>query len=222
MLDRSHLVRALFNGVAVVISILLAFAIDAAWDSRTDRLAEAAAMDGIREELEANLIEMDRLMSEYQQADTRLREFFTAAVPESEEEANKAVRLLVGGLLVGDLLDPSTGTLEMLLNSGNFGLLSKPEFRASLWIWKTQLEDLEDETAIVVGNVQYNRRLLGRLGARGLNHALRPSRQEQFRQLRASQDLSAQAQTVLVDRGTYQRELAALRSTTAELLEMLN
>jgi hypothetical protein len=97
-------------------------------------------------------------------------------------------------------------------------LLSDPELQALLWTWKTQVEDLEDETTGMQENVRDNRFLIGRLGARGINSSLRPSKREQFNQARSSQELSTQAQTVLVTRGSYQRELQALRATTELVL----
>jgi hypothetical protein len=151
---------------------------------------EVAAIDGIRQEFEANLVQIDELLAEHSDADADLIAFFDAPTPQSEADAESAVGDLIAGLLVGDLLDPSTGTLEMLLNSGRLHLLSDPELQALLWTWKTQVEDLEDETTGMQENVRDNRFLLGRLGARGINNSLRPSKREQFNQARSSQELS--------------------------------
>ena len=222
MSRRSELIRALVSGVGIVTSILLAFAIEASWDARAERIAERSVLEGIRVDLEANLIRIDELMSEHQRADTALVRFFDSPGPESEEDANTAVIRLVYGLLSGDLFDPVTGTLEMLLSSGNLGLISDSDLRSRLWVWKAQVEDLEDDAVGLQTNVRDNRHLLGRLGARGLDRGLRPSRREQYRRLRSSPELSVQAYTVLVDREMYQEELLALRETTELLLEALD
>jgi len=99
---------------------------------------EVAAIDGIRQEFEANLVQIDELLAEHSDADADLVAFFDAPTPQSEADAESAVGDLIAGLLVGDLLDPSTGTLEMLLNSGRLHLLSDPELQALLWTWKTR------------------------------------------------------------------------------------
>ena len=56
MSSQSDLTRALSTGIGIVVSILFAFAIDASWDARSERLAEEAMIDGLREEFEANLV----------------------------------------------------------------------------------------------------------------------------------------------------------------------
>lgn len=222
MSSRGELERTLISGVGIVISILLAFAIDASWDARAVRLAEEAVIDGMRGEFEANLVHIDDLLAEHRWADSILIAFFDAPSPESESEAEPWVRSISAGLLVGDLLDPSTGTLEMLLNSGRLDLISDPALRTLLWEWKRQVEDLEDDVAGMQSNVRDNRLLLGRLGVRGINADLLPSWREQFNRLRSSQELSAQARTVLVDRGFYQDELTTLRATTVLALARLD
>ncbi len=222
MSNKSDVVRNAISGAGIVISILLAFAIEASWDARTERLMEAAVIEGIREEFGVNLVLIDELLVEHRGANTTLIAFFAAPIPDSELDAESLVGDLTAGLLVGDLLDPSTGTLEMLVNSGRLDLISDPALRALLWTWKRQAEDLEDDTAGMQSNVRDNRLLLGRLGVRGINTDLLPSWREQFDRLRSSQELSAQARTVLVDRRFYQEELSTLRATTELVLAQLD
>ena len=46
--------RVTVEALAVVLSILLAFAIDAAWDARNDRASEIASLQSLVAELDAN------------------------------------------------------------------------------------------------------------------------------------------------------------------------
>ena len=218
---KSEIGRAALGGAGIVISILLAFAIDAGWGERSQRLAEEAAINGIREEFESNLELIDDLVAEHQWADSTLISFFAASRPETESEAESVVGSLTAGLLVGDLLDPSMGTLEMLLNSGQLNLISDSDLRALLWEWKRQVEDLEDDAPGLHSNARDNRLLLGRLGVRGITDELLPSWRVQFDRLRSSQELSAQARTAVVNRRSYQEELNALRVTTEQVLDRL-
>ena len=216
-----EIARALASGMGIVVSILLAFAIDAAWDARSERLVERATVDGIRKEFETNLQRLDELLVEHSGADTDLLGLLDTTIPDSEDDTEAEVDRLVRGLLVGDLFDPSTGTLEMLLNSGRMDLISDPDLRALLWTWKMQLTDVEDEAGMIESNVHEGRRILSRLGARGLNPDLRPSWREQLARLRSSPELSAQARTVLIDRGNYQSELETLKATTLLVLDAI-
>jgi hypothetical protein len=220
--NKKDVVGTAISGIGIIISILLAFAIDASWDAWTEGLVEEAVIEGIREEFETNLVLIDELLVEHRWADTALVAFFAAPTPDSEIEAESVVGDLTAGLLVGDLLDPSTGTLEMLVNSGRLDLISDAALRSLLWTWKRQSEDLEDDAAGMQSNVRDNRLLLGRLGVRGINTDLLPSWREQFDRLRSSQELSAQARTVLVDRRLYQAELSTLRATTELVLAQID
>lgn len=218
---KSEIGRAALGGAGIVISILLAFAIDAGWGERSQRLAEKAAINGIREEFESNLEFIDDLVAEHQWADSTLISFFAVSRPETESEAESAVGSLTAGLLVGDLLDPSMGTLEMLLNSGQLNLISDSDLLALLWEWKRLVEDLEDDAPGLYNNARDNRLLLGRLGVRGITDELLPSWRVQFDRLRSSQELSAQARTAVIDRRSYREELNALRVTTELVLDRL-
>lgn len=218
---KSEIGRAALGGAGIVISILLAFAIDAGWGERSQRLAEEAVINGIRDEFESNLEFIDDLVAEHQWADSTLISFFAASRPETESEAESVVESLTAGLLVGDLLDPSMGTLEMLLNSGQLNLISDSDLLALLWEWKRLVEDLEDDAPGLYNNARDNRLLLGRLGVRGITDELLPSWRVQFDRLRSSQELSAQARTAVIDRRSYREELNALRVTTELVLDRL-
>ena len=62
--------RILAEGAVIVVSILLAFAIDAAWDATRDRAAQRATLTDLRGELteslrlatEALIVEVDRVL----------------------------------------------------------------------------------------------------------------------------------------------------------------
>lgn len=145
MSSQRNLTSAFAGGIGIVVSILLAFAIEASWDARFERQAEEAMIDGIREEFAATLVQIVDLLAQHRRANTALVGFLDAPSPSSETDAEAAVNRLIGGLLVGDLLDPSTGTLEMLLASGRLASLSDPNLRALLWTgrpksrtWKTR------------------------------------------------------------------------------------
>ena len=218
MAPQSDLTRTLASGTGIVISILLAFAIDASWEARSDRLAEEAIIEGLRGDFEANLLQIDELWREHLWADTTLARFFDSAVPDSEAEAEDLVQKASLGLQVGSLLDPTMGSLEMLLSSGRAELTSRPDLLAVLWQWKMQVEDLEDDAWALQNNVRDSRLLLGRLGVRGINSDLFPPWREQVGRLRSSPELSSQARTATTNRRGYREELMALRATTELVL----
>ncbi len=221
MSGRNEMGRTLLSGTGIITSILLAFAIDAAWDARSEKLAEADMIESLRDDFVANLASIDDLLREHQWADSTLRAAFEAPQPETDEQAEALVEGFALGMLVGDLIDLRTGTLEMLLNSGRLDLVSDPDLKGLLWSWKSEAEDLSDDNAMLQANARETRAVLGRLGLRGLNPDLRPPWSEQVSRLKSSVEVSVHARTVIVDRLGYQQELMTLRETTELALQRI-
>ena len=146
--------RTIWNGTGIVVSILLAFAIEASWDARSERMEEEAVVEGLREEFEVNLRQLDEMLTEYQRQDSLLRRFFDLATPDTEDEAEREVGRFVLALLWADEFDASTGTLEMMLSAGRLDLISSSELRNVLWTWKKQYEDTQDEALETVADIE--------------------------------------------------------------------
>ena len=222
MASRSDLQRSILNGAGIVLSILLAFAIDASWEARSEHQQEEALMEGLRQEFAVNLEGLDRMVAEFHRQDSLLARFFDMPTPATEEEARREVGRFTLALLWADDFDPSMASLEMILSAGRLDLIFESELGALLWTWKRQFEDTQDDVGAFRLFIQDGRSTLGRLGARGERTDHRPSYREQFDRIRSSQELSALATTVLRDRKEYWSELEALRATTALILETLN
>ena len=62
MSDHRRVTRFVTEGTVIVVSILLAFWIDAWWDSSQARRNEATVLESIRQEAEQNRRELDRLL----------------------------------------------------------------------------------------------------------------------------------------------------------------
>jgi hypothetical protein len=62
MSDTRRTTRLVSEGAVIVVSILLAFWIDAWWDNRQARMTEMTVLESIREEVEENRLELDRLL----------------------------------------------------------------------------------------------------------------------------------------------------------------
>lgn len=221
MSKSGNLMRSMGAGVGIVVSILLAFGIDALWEEKSERAQEEALLGGLRGEFDVNLHRLDQMLAEFHEQDSLLVRFFDLATPDTEQEAEVEVGRTVLALLWAAQFDPSTGTLEMILNAGRLDLFSDPELRDLLWTWKMQVEDLEDDTGGFRYFIEDGRDILARLGARGFDSDLRPPWREQFDRIRSSHEINALAQTVLTDRRSYWRELEVVRATTALVLQAL-
>jgi hypothetical protein len=137
------------ESAAVVLSILLAFAIDAAWDQRQDRVRERTLLRGILADYRAsrtNLAERLDLAERMARNTALLRDLVSRwhgpaplSVPDS----------LILGVLGGPTYEPATNTLDAALGSGEIELIRNDEIRTELATWRrTLLDTSEDELEV--------------------------------------------------------------------------
>jgi len=143
--------RVTVEAVAVVLSILLAFAIDAAWDARNDRASEIASLQSLLAELQANRTVFEVEMARHQALMSDAKALFdisrgTEALPDDD----RAMSLLhQEALLNHTTTDYQSGALSALLASGDLGLLRAQDLKIALAAWPTVVEDaLENERMV--------------------------------------------------------------------------
>lgn len=156
--------RIFAEGLAIVGSILLAFAIQAWWEGAQDRAQEARALESLATDFEANL--------------SSLRA--TIALHEAAMERNWRLSTLdsatLGGLpsdSVGDYLratwmfntfNSQNATVDELIASGNLGVLREPRLRQLLVKWQNGVEDLEENSRLVLSAGESGLRRITELG----------------------------------------------------------
>ena len=128
----------LIEGVAIVISILLAFAIDAWWDERKDRAEEIEILIGLETEF-VDLRERLILWGKFNQTSATLIERFLSDevnsmdLPEVEDVFMRS--------FLANVLDQG-GPLDALLSSGRLEQIGDREIRDRLAKWPDWLEDI--------------------------------------------------------------------------------
>lgn len=124
--------RFLAEGCLIVISILLAFWLQAAWEARQEHQRREGIMLDLREELEFNRSRLARAMAgqnrRVEQIDLLLRELTPSAVGLTKDSL-KALQASVSG---STTYEPATGIANLLLASGDLRLLDNSELRAGL------------------------------------------------------------------------------------------
>jgi len=141
--------RVAVESGAVVLSILLAFSIDASWDQHQDRVRERALLRGILEDFRTsrpNLAERLDLAVRMANNNALLLDLlngWTGPTPLSVPDS------LILGVLGGPTYEPATNTLEAALGSGEIELVRSDEIRAELANWRrTLLDTTEDEVEV--------------------------------------------------------------------------
>lgn len=147
--------RLALEGVVIVFSILLAFALDAWWDQRKHRAEENNQLQALRTELSESLPPLEAILMAIQDIAGKISTLTTLL----EEAAGEPVVIsgeLLGAVITWRTTDVSTSTLDALMASGNLNLLSNVELRAKLAALPATLYDLTEDEKIAQEFVEFH------------------------------------------------------------------
>lgn len=139
--------RLLVEGVVIVASILLAFAIDAWWDDRQDRQAESNQLLSIAAELDSNADRIQEKLDVLAVADDAAREFISWMGPEprpvDQEELTETFRKMysIGAFAL------LRGASERYLSGGRVDAVRHDDVRKAIADWHAAGDDLERQYA---------------------------------------------------------------------------
>ena len=138
--------RTVVEAVAIVISILLAFAIDAWWEEQKERDIEHRTLQALQRDLIASNEELDGLLHALADVRSNFARFQSATPAELTKIDPEAVRPIVISLVTPASYEPVTATHDALSSDGRLGLISDPELLAHLSNWQRALDDLEENS----------------------------------------------------------------------------
>ena len=142
-MSASSLKTAVRDGFLIVVSILIAFALDAWWDDRSRAAEEREALTALQAELTASRAELDSVMAYNVRQMRRVERYLDdRSNPEPEGEV---LRAFSGGLT----FDPSIGAIEAIL-AGGLDRVTSPELRAAIAAWPGVLHEIEVDQWIMV------------------------------------------------------------------------
>ena len=135
--------RLVAEATAIVVSILLAFAIDAWWESRSDREAEQSAITRLILEFEYNIDELGKGKERHQTA-LGATEQLLALMKPSQQDPNDLTNAgkLLEECFQNPTFDPRLGTTNSLIASGDLHLLRDEQLQSMLTEWPTLAGDL--------------------------------------------------------------------------------
>jgi len=137
--------RFVVEALVIVMSILLAFGIDAWWDARQERREEAEILAGLHREFSDN---RDALIRRIEQHGTMLTAF--SAILASVDEGVWASKEWAVDDAIGQLLSPPTtdlgnGVRDALVQAGRLEMLSDAVLRARLAEWPGFYKEVLDD-----------------------------------------------------------------------------
>lgn len=124
--------RVVVEGLAIVVSILLAFGIEAWWSERQEGLRRHALMEDLEAEVVSNLAGLENAVARQRLRVERIEIILKELTPEPSGISRDSLIALQSDVLVNPSYDPSWGILNLLIQSGDLALLENRELRARL------------------------------------------------------------------------------------------
>jgi len=119
------------EGAAIVVSILLAFSIEAWWDNNQDRSEEQGILLGLKSEFEQNLAFIETELSYRNAVIDSILKIFDASVAQTSIEP-EVLDELIGDITWWKNIEYSRGAIDGLLQSGGLSLIENEELRRVL------------------------------------------------------------------------------------------
>ena len=165
------------EAIAIVLSILVAFAIDAGWDERQDRNDESELLAALRVEYESNLDLVREVIDAHASyiADTEIASRLAPA--DYDTMSIDTASRLVLSFANPWTFDPALGTTETLISSGQIGLIRDRELSEMLSTFMNYVDDAEEDAAYVRSGSEYVWREEFRLGGPWFNGEVESSSQ---------------------------------------------
>lgn len=135
--------RIIAEGAAIVVSILLAFAIQAWWEGRNEAAQRDVWLGSLASDFELAALDLARVRGYYEHgaaASAALLQLPTSQTLSSD--LGPRVDSLLSYATYGGSFDPPDGTISAVLGSGNLNLLENQVLASELTAWPGRLSDL--------------------------------------------------------------------------------
>jgi len=137
--------RLIVEGIVIVLSILLAFAIDAWWDERQERIEEADILLGLQYEFVGNREELQRRITLHSEIMLAIKELLVAARQGYWDLKNLSVDEAIGRLVSPPTSDLGSGVLDAMISAGRIEVLSNRDLRVKLAAWSGVFGEVHDD-----------------------------------------------------------------------------
>jgi hypothetical protein len=168
---KTRMARLALEGLVIVLSILLAFWIDAMWDLSRDRAQAREFLDAVQSELAANVgILRDHVQSCEGGAYAAQRQLVSMTGPVPPRISEDSLTTLMALSLRGIPPRLETPAFDALVSAGALSDMNSAELRSEFGRWRTLLESRESRRAIAEDRVIKTLDYLERVGAAARLH----------------------------------------------------
>jgi hypothetical protein len=136
--------RIAVEGGVVVVSILLAFAIDTWWTKQQALDDEQEVLLGLHRDFEDSREGLDRVIAFHDGAQLQFARFLSSTPDELAELAPDSLDGFANALFTAFTYEPVSSTLDAAGSDGRLSLVQNPDLPRLLATWSTGLEDLTE------------------------------------------------------------------------------
>jgi hypothetical protein len=137
--------RLSIEAAAIVVSILLAFAIDAWWDQRQERSLERTALIGLQSEYQNHRALIVRDKAQHESIIQHVFYLMDATQSGTWKSNEFSIDKSIHFLLIPSTTDFGNGVRNSLINAGHIGIISDVQLRYDLSAWDSVREELIDD-----------------------------------------------------------------------------
>jgi len=143
------LARLVAEAFLIIISILLAFSLDAWWGARQEAAEEQDILGRLRAEVEANLAELSERRDAHEKVRRAAEALLALTGPTAPQDVSEdSVGRLIWDATAAWSYDPADGVIVSLIGSGRLGIIQDDSLRTELAGWPALVSDMqEDEEA---------------------------------------------------------------------------
>lgn len=135
--------RVLAEGAIIVVSILLAFAIDAGWESRQEGAWRREALGDLRREAEANQAALSEYILLYETGVAAAERIYSETSALSDLPSDSLARVFALSVFI-PTFDPDDAVLTSLVRSGQLDRIEDRALRSAVSRWLDLTEDVAE------------------------------------------------------------------------------
>ena len=120
------------ESTVIVVSILIAFGLQAGWDTYNENRLEQMLLADLAIEIRANIAALDWAVSEQIARVEKLNQVIGEAGPDRTGLSAASMNVLLAEIVINPTFDPKTGVLDQLLQGGSQSLIQNTELRGRL------------------------------------------------------------------------------------------
>lgn len=137
--------RIILEGGAIIISILLAFSIDAWWDDRQQRASDIAHLQGVMNELRSHRTLLAEAMDSHRATVDRGYELFELLASDQSPAAKVRTAEAIDLLFNFYRINAPFGSLQTAISSGAIARMADVDLASAIASWPNTIDDLLEE-----------------------------------------------------------------------------